>query len=185
MHTLFTDKKEEFKCNIDVEGTSLSETSARVVLKGDRRTMMFEGRIDSSGMCLVPISNLKHIFEKDEVGKLQLEVIADGTFFIPYESEFKVKASKNVTVEVYGQEKEEVNESAIRVKVTKPISEAKPKKIDNAVDIANRLVNEGITLENIMDRKARVKKIVRGYIEEKNLKDIDYNIFIKEIIKHL
>lgn len=190
MHTLFTDKKEEFKCNIDVSGASLSETKARIVLRGNSKTLMFEGRIDSSGMCLVPISGLKHIFEVDEVGKLSLEVIADGTYFIPYESEFKVKTSKNVTVEVFGHsDSNVVSESSVSVKITPPthskVSKPVESKVSNANHIANLLKNEGITLENVVDKKYEVKKIVREYISQKKLKDINYNIFIKEIIKHI
>jgi len=40
------------------------------------------------------------------MGKIRLEVIADGSMFIPWENDFKVKLSKKVTVSMNEEKKQ-------------------------------------------------------------------------------
>ena len=46
------------------------------------------------------IPKLKNISEDGQVGKMELEVIAEDAYFQPYEETFKVETSKKATVEV-------------------------------------------------------------------------------------
>jgi len=78
----YKDKGETFSCDLEIEGASLSESQARLVLKFDNdRIYLFEGSISDTGVCEVKIPALKEINAKN--GKAKLEVIAESTYFIP------------------------------------------------------------------------------------------------------
>ena len=119
MYTLYTDKIENFKCSIDVEGASLSETDVRLVLQSDKLNLLYEGTIDANGTCNIPIDKLKNILKEGTEGTMRLEVIAEDTFFSPWEDSFTVETNKKVTVEVLSSTKSPIKESAIKVKVNK------------------------------------------------------------------
>ncbi len=99
-YNLFKDKNENFSCDISLEGASLGETEARLILETSDWNLLFEGKIDSNGKCTIPIKKLS-ILNEGTTGNIRLEVIADGTIFTPWEDEFKVKLSKKVAVKVH------------------------------------------------------------------------------------
>ena len=72
------------------------DTITRLIIESDDWTLMFPGEI-KNGKVNIPIRKLS-LFEEGQRGKIKLEVIAEGTVFIPWEGEFKVKLSKKVTV---------------------------------------------------------------------------------------
>ena len=74
MYTLYTDKSEDFKCNIGVEGADITNTHARLVLENSTMNILFEGKVNKSGDCVIPIKKLKHILPEGVGGKLKLEV---------------------------------------------------------------------------------------------------------------
>jgi len=119
-YSVYRDKTENFSCDVLVEGASINDTQARLILESDDWTLMFEGDIDRNGKCNIPIKKL-NIFNEGVVGKIRLEVIADNTVFIPWEDEFKVKMSKKVTVQLSegksSQRGKLVRESNVRVKL--------------------------------------------------------------------
>ena len=61
---------------------------------------MFNGEIDKKGKCTIPIKKLA-ILNEGTVGKIRLEVIAEGTVFTPWEDDFKVKMSKKVAIKIH------------------------------------------------------------------------------------
>lgn len=95
-YSLYSDKSEVFSCDIMVEGADVDETLVRLIIETDDWTLMFPGQIES-GKVNIPIRKLS-IFKEGEIGKIKLEVIAEGTQFIPWEDDFKVKRSKSVQV---------------------------------------------------------------------------------------
>ena len=103
MYKLFTDKSELFECDIKLEGASLSKSSARLVVETSDYSLLFKGEINSNGKCEIPIRKLKGLIDENTTGNIRLEVIAEDTFFTPWESDFEVDASKKVTVEVKSQ----------------------------------------------------------------------------------
>ena len=119
-YQVYKDKSENFSCDVMVEGARLNETQARLILESDDWTLMFEGEIDRNGKCNIPIKKL-NILNEGTVGKM--EVIAEGTVFIPWEDDFKVKMSKKVMVQIHESRrtpnKPMINESSVRVKVRK------------------------------------------------------------------
>ena len=103
MYKLFTDKSELFECDIKLEGASLSKSKARLVVETKDYSLLFNGEINSNGKCKIPIRKLKGLIDETSTGNIRLEVIAEDTFFTPWESDFEVDASKKVTVEVKSQ----------------------------------------------------------------------------------
>ena len=101
---LYTDKTELFECNVALEGASIKESKLRAILKFDDKNLMVEGEIKSNGKGQILLPKLKNISEDGEVGKMELEVIAEDAYFQPYEETFKVVTSKKATVEVLGKE---------------------------------------------------------------------------------
>ena len=97
---LYTDKSEVFECNVALEGASIKESKLRAILKFDDKNLMVEGKINSNGKGEILFPKLKNISEDGEVGKMELEVIAEDAYFQPYEETFSVVTSKKATVEV-------------------------------------------------------------------------------------
>ena len=108
MYKLFTDKAELFECDIKIEGTSLSKSTARLVVETSDYSLMFNGKISSNGKCEIPVKKLRGLIDENSKGNIRLEVIAEDTYFIPWKSEFEVDASKKVTVEVKSQASKKV-----------------------------------------------------------------------------
>jgi TusA-related sulfurtransferase len=114
MYILYTDKQEVFECSISLEGASVKNSQARLIVESDNLNLLFKGTIDSNGKCTVPIKKLKNLLEESTKGKIRLEVIADDTYFTPWESNFEVETARKVTVEVKSQSNQNI------------ISESKP-----------------------------------------------------------
>lgn len=97
-YKLYTDKAEEFTCDIAVEGVKAEDTEVRLIVESDDWTLMFVGEV-KKGQCVIPMKKLS-ILNEGATGTIRLEVNADGTLFTPWEDTFVVKASKKVTVKV-------------------------------------------------------------------------------------
>ena len=87
---------------------------------------MYNGTITSDGTCKIDMPRLKGIVKEN--GNLRLEVIADDMYFNPWESEYDLKTTKKVTVEVKQQKKAPILESKPKVKVNVLASQPKKKK---------------------------------------------------------
>jgi hypothetical protein len=106
-YTLHTDKTETFECSLALEGASLKNAFARLILEVDGLNVMFNGTINENGKCSVSIENLKKIFPKNCEGNMFLEVVADDTYFSPWKDSVELKPSKSLTVEVITTKKDE------------------------------------------------------------------------------
>ena len=98
-YSLYKDKSENFSCDISVEGAAINETQVRLIVESDDWTLMFEGEVDKKGKCNIPIKKLG-ILNEGTTGKIRLEVIAEGSVFIPWEDDFKVRLSKKVSIKL-------------------------------------------------------------------------------------
>ena len=98
MYPLYSDKSNLFECQIQLEGCSLSDASARLIIESEQNSLVFNGEINKDGTCLIPVKKLKGLVS--EGGNMKLEVIADDMYFSPWESEYELQQSKKVTVEV-------------------------------------------------------------------------------------
>ena len=192
MYTLFTDKGEDFKCNIGVEGASLSNTIARLVLESKDLNLLFQGTINNDGTCVIPIKKLKNILPEGTQGRMKLEVVADDTFFSPWEDDFQVNVNKKVTVEVLNDTRNTIKENTINVQIsginksnkpTKKVVSSTPKKSHSEM-IGEVLTNNGVTLDNFDKHHKKVQKIVESYVKKHKIKT-DTNDLMNEIIINL
>ena len=127
MYTLYSDKKNIFECDIQLEGASLSQAFARVIVEGENLNLVFNGNISSEGNCRIEMPKLTML---KEGGEMKLEVIADDMYFNPWNSDFELKKSKNIKVEVK-QPKDNIikeNKAKAKVKVNNQTKVIKPKK---------------------------------------------------------
>ena len=176
MYKLFTDKSELFECNIKLQGASLKKSKARLVVETQDYSLMFNGSISKGGKCEIPIRKLKGLIDEDTTGNIRLEVIAEDTFFTPWETDFEVETSKKVTVEVKTQ-----------TTPKKPIIEATVKVTDSeqqhVINLLKLLVNENINIKNISYKKNKLNNIVATYLKENTVKDT--NNVISGVLKKL
>ena len=118
MYTLYSDKPNLFECSIQLEGTSISNSFARLIIESDENSLVFNGEIDKNGACLVPIKKIKGLVS--EGGNMRLEVVADDMYFNPWNSEYELKQSKSVTVEVKQPTKSLIENKTPKVEVKYP-----------------------------------------------------------------
>jgi hypothetical protein len=134
MYTLYSDKNNIFECDIQLEGASLSQAFARVIVEGNNLNLVFNGNITNDGNCRIEMPKLNML---KEGGEMKLEVIADDMYFNPWNSDFELKKSKSVTVEVKQPSDQIIKENRAKVnvkvnnytpKVNKTPQVKKPKK---------------------------------------------------------
>ena len=163
MYKLFTDKSELFECDIKLQGASLKKSKARLVVETKDYSLMFNGSISTSGKCEIPIRKLKGLIDEDTTGNIRLEVIAEDTFFTPWESDFEVETSKKITVEVKSQTSK------------KPIIEAKVKitnsEQQHVINLLKLLIKENINIKNISYKRNKLNNVVATYLKENTIKN--------------
>lgn len=149
----YSDKSKIFECVISVEGASLSNSQARLKFNFDNINYLFEGDIASNGKCKIKVPALRNA--PNAKGEISLEVIADETYFEPWTSNFNIKRSKNVTVEIKSSSEED-KKPVITVKTKKVsqslykenISETNKKVI---LEIARKYKDMSKTNKSVMD----------------------------------
>ena len=167
MYKLYTDKQETFECDLFLEGADLKESSARILVETKDLTLLFPGKITEDGNCKVPIKKLKGLLNEDTTGNIKLEVIAEDTYFIPWESVFIVEASKKIQVEVKSQSQGEViTESKPSVKVKNIKEEVTVKEKNHVLNILKLLIKEDISLKNVKFRKNKLNYVVATYLDK-------------------
>ena len=167
---LYTDKSEIFECNISLEGVSIKNSKLRAILKFDDKNLMVEGKINSNGKGKIVFPKLKNISEEGEVGKMELEVIAEDAYFQPYEEAFKVETSKKATVEV-------LNKKSLKPKIV--VEKITPEK-----ELLNLLKELGITKKTLIENKSRLSKVLYNYYKETNINE-GFDKFLQKVLKKL
>ena len=167
---LYTDKSEIFECNISLEGVSIKNSKLRAILKFDDKNLMVEGKINSNGKGKIVFPKLKNISEEGEVGKMELEVIAEDAYFQPYKEIFKVETSKKATVEV-------LNKKSLKPKIV--VEKITPEK-----ELLNLLKERGITKRTLIENKSRLSKVLYNYYKETNINE-GFNKFLQKVLKKL
>ena len=183
MYKLFTDKAELFECDIKIEGASLSNSTARLVVETNDYSLMFTGKISTDGKCTIPIKKLKGLIDENTKGNMRLEVIAEDTYFIPWKSDFEIEASKSVTVEVKSQSNKKVIKEN-RIQVSNVKQQISKKDIDHVANIMKLLVRENINMKNLHLKKDRLNKIVATYTKYKPINENKKSV-IKGVLKGL
>lgn len=166
MDIFYKDKESTFKCKVEIDGASLSDSFARLVLKFNSISYLFYGKLDGSGKCKVKVPALKNC--PDDDGQLILEIIADSMFFEPYTGKFHVKKSKNVTIERDIDDDEEE-------KIIKPKVSVIKEEVDNHItftsfykSFVNQKINETKNFKNYKPSEEVLnlaKKKINGSID--------------------
>ena len=198
MYKLFTDKVELFECDVKLEGASLKNSVARIVIESEEVNLLFNGEITSEGKCKIPIKKLRGLLGENSKGTLKLEIIAEDTYFVPWTSEFAVQAAKKVTVEVKSQAASKIVENAApAVKVTSVKGQVKENKQliknkrvplsvqEHIVRIVKLLVREDIKLSNLRIKKDRLNNIMAVYTRKCAINENQTSQIIEGILKNL
>ena len=190
-YKLYTDKQEIFECNIYLEGASLTKATSRIIVETQDLKLMFEGTIDKDGNCKVPIRKLNGLLKEDDSGTMKLEVIAEDTYFLPWESDFEVDTAKKIKVEVRQQGVRRSAEHSEYGNYHKPrmivqeVKKSKPKKSINPVDkVVNSLHKNGVGVSTIYESKKEMIPMLKEYSNKVGYKRGAKN-FIKEVIQKL
>lgn len=178
-YKLYTDKQEIFECNIFLEGASLTQATSRIIVETQDLKLLFEGTIDKDGNCKVPIKKLRGLVNEDTSGTMKLEVIAEDTYFIPWESDFEVDTAKKIKVEVKQQGKPLVKSSKPQMVV---------KEVKHPFDPVDKVVNilhkQGVGVSTIYESKKTMIPMLKKYSTKTGYKKGAKN-FIKEVIRKL
>jgi len=188
MYKLFTDKTENFECNVKLEGASLKSSVARIIIESEDVNLLFNGTIDSKGKCTIPIKKLKGLLGENTKGTLKLEVIAEDTYFVPWTSKFSVEAARKVTVEVKSQNADLIAESAPKVQISnvKNSNQNIPLSVQNhVVRLVSLLIKENINLDNLRYKKDKLNNIVATYLQKNTIKEAQKPELIQGIINKL
>jgi hypothetical protein len=187
MYTLFTDKTELFECNIKLEGASLKNSQARLIIESEDINLLFKGQITPEGKCIIPIKKLKGLLEGNTKGEIKLEVIAEDTYFTPWKSEFVVEASRKLTVEVKSQDANLIIESAPKVQVS-GIKETKSLVdpiTEHILKLVKLLIKEDVNINNLSIKKDKVNNIIATYTKENPIQETQLPKVIDGILNML
>jgi hypothetical protein len=105
-YKLYRDKLETFSCEVEIFGADINTSKSRLVIETDNLTYLFEGSIDNQGKCKIPLKKMNFLNEYDS-GKIKLEIIAEDTLFVPWESNFIAVNSKKVQVKIQNSDNQD------------------------------------------------------------------------------
>lgn len=187
-YILYTDRKENFSCDIALEGAKISDSFARIILETKDVNYVFNGSINVEGKCEIPIRALKGLLNVKDSGNMVLEVVADDTYFRPWESPFMVDAHTKLEVKI--NEQSQPSKPKIQVSVnTKKVEVPKPKKLtlsEAKKDIHNILHKNGINKKNFGKNKAKAQKLFIEYFTDKKISNKNTkNKILKEVVESI
>ena len=187
MYKLFTDKTELFECDIKLEGASLKDSQARLLIESENLNLIFKGTITSDGKCTIPVRKLKGLLDEDISGDIKLEVIAEDTYFVPWESKFTVDTSKKITVEVKSQQSTDVlMESKPKVSVSKVKNDViSLHEREHIIKILRLLIKEDINLKNLSIKKDKLNNIIGTYLQKNDITSFQKEPIIEGVLKGL
>lgn len=120
-YTLYTDRNEEFVCEIAVKNASLKNAFARMVVEAGDLTLMFPGQL-KDGKCHVPIRRLKNLLEENATGNMHLEVVVEDTYFKPWEGTHNLSMVGNLYTREAGQSPYINTDGAWKINITNTVS---------------------------------------------------------------
>lgn len=169
-YTIYTDKNENFECEVSVKNASLKGSIVRLIVESKNgTTLVFNGKLEGE-KCIIPIKRLKGLMDENERGNIHLEVIVEDTYFRPWESDFVVEEHTSVKV-VVNEQKQSSNKPIVevkkptvklkkQVKFTKNINIFVPKKeITSICEMFN------ITKNNLKKKQKDFVQILKEYFK--------------------
>jgi len=188
MYTIQLDKTNNFECNIKIQGASIKKTKVNLVVESNDFSLKFKGSISEDGKINIPLSKLKGILDENVKGKLYLEVIADDTYFTPYETEYLTEVSRKVeVVSVNGKSKKSLVEGSefeenVSKKPIVTISEVKQDNtkliLEHTKNIVKTIKNKNLSIYKSSDKSAVIKTIQSYLIENKVKGNLNKGIMV-------
>lgn len=172
-YILYTDKSENFTCEVDVKNASLKNSTARIILETQDINYVFNGEI-KEGKCVVPIRKMKGMLDEGTKGTMKLEVIVEDVYFAPWSSPFVVDTNKQVTVKVVEQVEKKPTLTVKEVVMPKKA----PSKTEIAAEDIKKILSENkITKATIGKQKKQMKVLVDKYFKDhEQLKEQKHSI---------
>ena len=171
MQKFYTDKPKIFECSISVsDGVALNETKTRLLLEfPNKRNLLFHGKINENGKCEILVPALKDIAECE--GNAVLEVIAEETYFEPWNDKFKLETNKKVVVEVTDKEDRELilaedAKPQIAVVIKEEVVKPEQKKVEenrNYLKFKTYLKENNIRITSVIKNKKKFLTLLREY----------------------
>lgn len=153
------------KFEVDVQGASISESQARLVVEfNGGKTYLFKGKINRDGVCEVTIPKLSE--DDGSGGNVTLEVIAENAFFEPWAGTFDVKSSKSVHVEGI-----QVTQPEKKTVTVKGLGEKKP--------TSSKIVRS--ILETYDPKSKRIRSELDDYEPTKRVKEWGRSVFKEHV----
>jgi hypothetical protein len=171
-YTIYTDKNENFECEVSVKNASLKGSIARLIVESEEgTTLVFNGKL-SGDKCVIPIKRLKGLLDENSRGNIHLEVIVEDTYFKPWESSFIVEEHTSVKVKV-NEQKQSSNKPIVQIKSpilkeSKVIVPIKKKNINIFVpkkEIATICEIFGIKKNNFKKKRSDFIQILKEYFK--------------------
>lgn len=195
MYTLFTDKTEVFECDLQLEGASLKKSFARLLIESPDVNLVFNGEISSTGKCKIPVKKLKGLLDENVKGKIKLEVVAEDTYFTPWEDDFSIDTSKKLTVEVKSQQESkpilEANVPTVEVKTVKNPTKLQKKQVDNTKKVDHVIMltelfrRQGVNIYNFKDNLNKVLSTFEIYTRKHPINLTEKDVIFEEVLKKL
>lgn len=177
MYSIVLDQQKNFECQIKLEGASLSNSKARLLMETDGLNLIFNGKIDNNGKVSIPINKLKNVLNENQRGTITLEVIADDVYFTPWNSDFEASLSKKVEVVM----KEEV-ETPSKPRVSVVVENNNVTHLDSLYTI---IKENGINITNIKNNGKKLNIIINDYITKHKLQENELIELMKNLPKKL
>jgi len=182
MYKLYTDKIENFEAKIKLKGASLKKSKARLVVEADGFDLVFKGTINENGNVKVPVKRLKGLIDENTKGSIKLEVIAEDTYFVPWESKFEVEAARKITVEIKSQKTNIIKENTSSIEIT---SQPTLSEKQHIINIVKMLIKENINLSNLTIKKNKLNSIIAEYIQTNPIESDKTGIVIEKVVQVL
>jgi len=182
-YKLYTDKSENFECEVTVKNASLKGSIARLIVESvDGINLIFNGKIES-GKCKIPIRRLKGLLDENTNGKMKLEVIVEDTYFSPWSDNFIVEEHTSVKVKV--NEQMMPAKPSIKVKVLpnkKQVMSIKENLIP-IYELSQLCKKFSISKTNIVGKKKDFRQLVKEYFQS-NPEYSEHKSIVLHILPH-
>lgn len=184
-YTLYTDRNENFECEVSVKNASLKGSMARLVVESANGiNLVFNGKIEN-GKCHVPIRRLKGILDESTRGNMFLEVIVEDTYFSPWKSDFIIE--EHTTVKVKVNEQKQSGKPIVEVKVPtvgKKIMNESNNKLVPVYELAKLCERFNINKSSIRAKQKDFRQLMKEYFNA-NPEYIQHKNIVLNGLKHL
>ncbi len=161
MYHIYTDKNENFECEVAVKNASLKGSKARLVVEStDGINLVFNGKIEN-GKCIVPVKRVKGLLDENSTGKMFLEVIVEDTYFQPWKEDFVVE--EHTSVKVMVNEQKTLPKPSVTVKP--PLPKIPKTQVVPIMELTTLCKKFGFTRKNIPQYKVSFRQLVSEYFK--------------------